>query len=273
MGKRAERRGPIALLTDFGYQDHYAGVMRGVIASLAPDAPIVDISHGVARQNVTAGALMLRESWRFFPPRTVFVVVVDPGVGTARRAIAVETRAGAYMVGPDNGVLWMAAEQAGLVRVVETSNRRFLLPDQSSTFHGRDVFAPVAAHLWNGTGLLRLGSLITDMIELALPDPVEHDDELLGAVIYVDTYGNLVTNLPRSLVEAFRARFPTRTLLVRIRHNAPVVVSRTYGDVPRQAPLALFGSFEMLEIAVREGSAAEAFAAGPGVEVRVHAQT
>ena len=265
-------RGPIALLSDFGYHDHYAGVMRGVIASIAPAAPTIDITHGIAPQNVGAAALVLRESWRFFPPATVFVVVVDPGVGTNRRAIAVETDAGARLVGPDNGVLWLAAEQAGFKRAVELRTKRYFLSHRSSTFHGRDVFAPVGAHLWNGVSLLELGPLVTDMERLALPEPVADGDELVGTVIYVDTYGNLITNMPRSRVEALKARFPTGSLLVRIKGNVPIVVSRTYGDVPKNAPLALFGSFEMLEIAVREGNAAAMLAAGPGAEIRLRAQ-
>jgi len=265
-------RGPIALLSDFGYHDHYAGVMRGVIASIAPAAPTIDITHGIAPQNVGAAALVLRESWRFFPPATVFVVVVDPGVGTNRRAIAVETDAGARLVGPDNGVLWLAAEQAGFKRAVELRTKRYFLSHRSSTFHGRDVFAPVGAHLWNGVSLLELGLLVTDMERLALPEPVADGDELVGTVIYVDTYGNLITNMPRSRVEALKARFPTGSLLVRIKGNVPIVVSRTYGDVPKNAPLALFGSFEMLEIAVREGNAAAMLAAGPGAEIRLRAQ-
>jgi len=265
-------RGPIALLSDFGYHDHYAGVMRGVIASIAPAAPTIDITHGIAPQNVGAAALVLRESWRFFPPATVFVVVVDPGVGTRRRSIAVETDAGARLVGPDNGVLWLAAAQAGFKRAVELRTERYFLSHRSSTFHGRDVFAPVGAHLWNGVSLLELGPLVTDMERLALPEPVADGDELVGTVIYVDTYGNLITNMPRSRVEALKARFPTGSLLVRIKGNVPIVVFRTYGDVPKNAPLALFGSFEMLEIAIREGNAAETLAAGPGAEIRVRAQ-
>ncbi len=266
-------KGPIALLSDFGYQDHYAGVMRGVIAGLAPGAQVIDISHGIPPQNLTAGALALRESWRFFPPTTVFIVVVDPGVGTSRRALAIETRSGARLVGPDNGVLWMAAEQAGIRRAVEVKNQSYFLPFQSSTFHGRDVFAPVGAHLHNGVRLPQLGPVVSDMVQLSLPEVVNRDDELAGVIVYVDTFGNLVTNLGRAQVEALEARFPTRRLLVRIRDDAPVVLARTYGDVPRNTPLALFGSFEMLEIAVREGNAAQRFAAGAGVEVRVRAES
>jgi S-adenosyl-L-methionine hydrolase (adenosine-forming) len=270
--KTMRRKGPIALLSDFGYHDHYAGVMRGVIASIAPAAPIIDITHGIAPQNIAAAALVLRESWRFFPLPTVFVTVVDPGVGTDRRAIAVETDSGARLVGPDNGVLWMAVEQAGFKRAVELQTERYFLPYKSSTFHGRDVFAPVGAHLWNGVSLRRLGRLVTDIERIALPEPGDDGDELVGTVIYADAYGNLVSNLSRSRVEALTARFPSRTLLVRIKGNVPLVVSRTYGDVPKNAPLALFGSFEMLEIAVREGNAAEMLAAGPGTEIRVRAQ-
>jgi hypothetical protein len=166
----------------------------------------------------------------------------------------------------------MAAAQAGVKRAVELQTRQYFLPHQSSTFHGRDLFAPVGAHLWNGVSLPRLGPPIADIMRLALPNPLEHDDELVGVVIYADIYGNLVTNLPRSQIEALGARFPTRTLLVRIKGSVPLVVSETYGDVPKNAPLALFGSFEMLEIAVREGNAAEMLAAGPGAEIRVCAQ-
>jgi S-adenosylmethionine hydrolase len=265
-------RAPIALLSDFGYQDHYAGVMRGVISSIAPGASIIDLTHGIPPQNVTAGALALRESWRFFPIRTIFLVVVDPEVGSDRRAIAVETRSGARLVGPDNGILWMTAEQAGIKRVVELRSRRHFLPQQSSTFHGRDIFAPVAAHLWNGVGLTRMGVLIAEIERLTLAEPVELEDRICGTVIYVDGYGNLISNLGRSKIEVLQARFPTRTLLVRINNSKSVVISRTYAEAQKGALTALFGSFEMLEIAVRDGNAAAMLAAGPGTQIRVCAE-
>jgi len=272
-GKTSRHLVPIALLTDFGYRDHYAGVLRGVIASISPGVTMIDVTHGIAAQNVMAGALALRESWRFFPAATIFLVVVDPGVGTPRRAIAVETESGATMVGPDNGVLWMAVEQAGFRRAVELRSTRYFLPHRSSTFHGRDIFAPAAAHLWNGVALGRMGPATPVIERLVYPQPVERDDELLGVVIYVDGYGNLVSNLTRAQVQSLQTRFPTSRLLVRIRGSRrPVAVSRTYGDVSEGAPLALFGSFEMLEIAVREGNAAEILAAGPGTEIRVRAE-
>ena len=166
----------------------------------------------------------------------------------------------------------MAAAQAGLGRAAELREQRFILPNRSSTFHARDIFAPAAAHLWNGVALDRMGPLTQHIEPLNLPDPIDHDAELLGTVIYVDGYGNLVNNLQRSRIDALHTRFPGRTLLVRIAGGVPIAVSQTYGDVPKGAPLALFGSFEMLEIAVREGNAAETLAAGPGTEIRVCAQ-
>src|SRR5208283_1358176 len=147
---------PIALLTDFGYRDHYVGAMKGVIASIAPDARIIDITHGIAAQSVTAGAIALAQSWRFFPKRTVFLVVVDPGVGTARLPIAIETKTGARFVGPDNGVMSLAAKEVGIRHIVELRDPKYRLGNVSSTFHGRDIFAPAAAWLSKGAPITSL---------------------------------------------------------------------------------------------------------------------
>jgi S-adenosylmethionine hydrolase len=261
---------PIALLTDFGYRDHYAGAMKGVIAALAPGAPIIDVTHGVAPQSIVAGALALRESWRFFPPRTIFVAVVDPGVGTARAPVAIETRAGARFVGPDNGVLSLAVEEAGPLRVVELRVPRYRLSPVSATFHGRDIFAPAAAHLWRGVRLGALGPQVRGgLTRLELAEPREGVRELRGEVIYVDGFGNLISNIGRDALERFGARFPTMGLSVRIGRGGPLEIRETYGAVRKGVPLATFGSFELLEIAVRDGSAARRFAAGPGAVVIV----
>ncbi len=263
---------PIALITDFGYRDHYAGVMRGVIASIAPAAPVIDITHGVPAQSVTAGALMLRESWRYFPKRTIFVAVVDPGVGTSRRPIAIETASGARFVGPDNGVLWPAAEDAGYRRAIELRSPRYRLPDVSSTYHGRDIFAPAAAHLWLGTRFALLGPALKRIEKLGFGEVEEVAGELRGTVLYVDGFGNLVTNIDRRTFARFSACFPRRTLFVTIDHGSPIGLYDTYGDAPEGALLALFGNFQMLEIAVREGSAAERLAVDPGASVTVRAK-
>ena len=257
---------PIAILSDFGYRDHYVGVMKGVIASIAPAAVTIDITHGVPAQSVIAGAIALRESWAFFPARTVFLAVVDPGVGTARAPIAIESRAGARFVGPDNGLLWLAANNAGIKRIVKLTSPRYRLNNVSNTFHGRDIFAPAAAYLWRGTSISALGPATApdSIVRLDLPLPSESQRNLRGEVIYVDAFGNLVSNIDRSMVEMFRSRFRHQSLSVRIDGGAAMRILDAYGDAPRGAPLALFGSGGLLEVAVRDGNAATHFAAGPG---------
>jgi S-adenosyl-L-methionine hydrolase (adenosine-forming) len=262
---------PIAILTDFGYQDHYVGVLKGVIAQIAPGAPVIDITHGIPAQSVTAGAIALAQSWEFFPPRTVFLAVVDPGVGTSRAAIAVETRSGARFVGPDNGLLSLAARPDSIKRAVQLTANRFRLPNLSSTFHGRDLFAPAAAHLWRGIAVNDLGPLLDSIEQLELRRPAVAGSVLEGEVIYVDGYGNLVTNLDRQIVTDFGASFPDKTLSVKIKRGAAIRLLDTYSLAPKGAPLATFGSFNLLELAIRDGNAANHFRAGPGTKVIVAA--
>lgn len=267
--RSSREKPPIAIVTDFGYRDHYAGVMKGVIASIAPGAQIIDLTHGIAPQSVIAGAIALGQSWRYFPKRTIFLAVVDPGVGTPRLPIAIETRSGARLVGPDNGVLWIAAEAAGIRRAVELREPRMRLAAVSSTFHGRDVFAPAAAHIWNGAALRAMGPELEHIERLPLDEPETRGGKLMGKVIYVDGFGNLVTNLSRGAIGQFAARFPARTLFTRIKHGAAMKILNAYGDAPKGAPLATFGSFELLEVAIRDGNAASFFGAGEGTPVTV----
>jgi S-adenosyl-L-methionine hydrolase (adenosine-forming) len=261
---------PIVLLTDFGYRDHYAGVMRGVIATLAPAACVIDLTHGVPPQSVIAGAIALAQSWRYFPPRTIFVGVVDPGVGTERLAIAIETTSGARFIGPDNGLLTLAADAAGFKRAFELRDPRYRLASVSTTFHGRDIFAPAAAHLHNGVRLKSLGPPVPAVVRVDPTAGVEEDGTALhGTVIYIDGFGNLITNLDQARVTDFAARFRGRPLLVRIRRGAPIPILKAYGDAPPGASLATFGSFGLLELAIREGSAAFHFAAAIGTRVSI----
>ncbi len=262
-------RAPIAILTDFGYRDHYVGVIKGVIASIAPGAPIVDITHGIPPQSIAAGALTLKQSWRYFPRGTIFMAVVDPGVGTKRLPIAVETRSGVRLVGPDNGLLAPAAEQAGLRRAVELRSPRYRLEEVSATFHGRDIFAPAAAWLWRGVRLDALGPPIEGIERLELAEPARHGRELRGAIVYVDHFGNLVSNIDRRTLAAFAASFPGKRLSVRLKRSAPIELMNAYGDAAKGTPLAIFGSFELLEIAVRDTSAADRFSARQGSAIKV----
>ena len=264
---------PIAILTDFGYRDHYVGAMKGVIATIAPEARVIDISHGVPPQSVVAGAMALKQSWRFFPKGTVFLVVVDPGVGSARKPIAIETRAGARFVGPDNGVMSLAANDAGISRIVELREPKYRLKNVSSTFHGRDVFAPAAAWLSTGTRLNSLGPAVDAMTQLALPTPTRRGNAIEGEVIYIDGFGNLVTNITGAMLEELAASFRASPLLVRIESGATMEIFQAYADAPTGAPLALPGSFELLEIAVRNGSAASFFELHEGAPVKVIAST
>jgi S-adenosyl-L-methionine hydrolase (adenosine-forming) len=263
---------PIAMITDFGYRDHYVGALKGVIASIAPRATVIDITHGVIAQCTIAGAIALRESWRYFPPHTVFLAVVDPGVGTARAPIAIETRAGARFVGPDNGLLWLASNEAGIRRIVKLTSPRHRLSNVSSTFHGRDIFAPAAAYLWRGTPISRLGPELSSIVQLKLPRPVDAPRSVRGEVIYVDGFGNLVSNIDRRTAEQFGTRFRHKYLSVRIDGGAAMRILDAYGDAPKGAPLAIFGSFGLLEIAVRDGNAAAHFAAGPGSSISLVAR-
>jgi S-adenosylmethionine hydrolase len=260
---------PLAIITDFGYRDHYVGAMKGVIASIAPRATVIDITHGVPAQSILAGALSLRESWRYFPSRTVFLAVVDPGVGTTRAPIAIETRAGARLVGPDNGLLWLAANEAGIKRIVKLTSVRHRLTNVSATFHGRDIFAPAASYLWRGTPISALGPPLrrSSIMPLELPRPIASAREVRGEVIYVDAFGNLVSNIDRQVTEQFGPRFHHKSLSVRIRRGAAMRLLDAYGDAPKGVPLAIFGSFNLLEVAIRDGNAAMHFAAGPGTPV------
>ena len=268
MIRKRQTGAPIALLTDFGYRDHYAGVVKGVIASIAPDTSIIDITHGIPPQSIVAGAIALRESWRYFPGRTVFLAVVDPGVGTSRLPIAIETRAGARFVGPDNGLLALAAEAAGIVRAVRLDSERHRLPRTSSTFHGRDIFAPAAAWLSRGTSLRALGTPLESVRPLSLPSPAITRGEIRGEVLYVDGFGNLVTNLSRRDLARLQSSFPGKQVSVRIEAGAPMKILKTYGDAPAGAILATFGSFELLEIALRDGNAALRLGCDVGAVVR-----
>jgi S-adenosylmethionine hydrolase len=264
---------PLAIITDFGYRDHYVGAMKGVIASIASGATVIDITHGIPAQCIVAGAIALRESWRYFPPRTVFLAVVDPGVGTARAPVAIETRAGARFVGPDNGLLWLAAKEAGIAKIVKLTSPRRRLSRVSATFHGRDIFAPAAAYLWRGTSISALGPAMraTAITRLDLPRPVASAREVRGEVIYVDGFGNLVSNIGRRTAEQFGSRFRRKSLSVRIEGGGAVRILGSYAEAPKGAPLATFGSFDLLEVAVRDGNAAAHFAAGPGSSVSIAA--
>lgn len=240
----------ITLSTDFGIDDVFVGVMKGVIAGIAPEARVIDLTHGVPPQAVEIGALLLRLALPYFPAGTIHVAVVDPGVGSARRPVCVETDCG-ILVGPDNGLLTPAALQAGIRRVVECTNREFWRPVVGPTFHGRDVFAPVAGHLAAGVALDHIGRAAPPLAPLALPTAERRVDAVHGCVIHVDRFGNLITNVTEADLEGF----PPQGLSVSIGGVVLRGLVPSYSAVPEGAMLALFNSWGLLEVAARNGSA------------------
>jgi S-adenosylmethionine hydrolase len=253
----------VAMLTDFGIRDHYVGAMKGAVLSVCREATLVDISHDIPPQDILTGALELAAACRYFPAGTIFVVVVDPGVGSARRAIAVEAE-GYRFVAPDNGVLTLALRDARPERLVELTNPGFAHPWVSRTFEGRDRFAPAAGWLARGTPLAELGRPLDDYQRLEVPVPRHDDDSLHGVVLRVDRFGNLTTNIDRRLAEQFAAGRP---LSIAIAGHVVLGIVTTYADAEEGAVCALFGSSEQLEIAVRGGSAAERLQARRGASV------
>lgn len=257
----------ITLLTDFGLEDAYVGLMKGVILEIDPAARIVDLTHCVPPQDITRAALILRSAVEYFPPGTIHVAVVDPGVGSSRRPLLVHTPRAAF-VGPDNGVLVPAARQTGELRAyVLDQPSRFRQP-VSQTFHGRDVFAPVAAHLSVGADPATLGTPTPHITELSLPRPRIAEGGVEGEVIYIDRFGNLVTNIEASMLDRFRRR----SLSVSIGGTPVAGPVASYAAVAEGTPLALIDSWNVLEIAVRNGSAARELRAGLGTTVRVTAR-
>src|SRR5262249_11625566 len=255
----------VALLTDFGTADGYPGVMKGVILGIAPQVHLVDVTHDVPPQDVRAGAWLLSIAWRYFPAGTIFLCVVDPGVGTARRPVAV--RAGdRFLVGPDNGLFSLVLATATAERAVCLDNLTYQLAQRSTTFQGRDIFAPCAAHLAAGMPLEVLGTPLDPetLITLALPQPTWSGETLVGRVLYVDHFGNLITDLGPTLTSAFRA---SSAATVRIAGRIINARAATFAEGPEGVPFLVRDSSGHLAIAVRNGSAAALLGVGRDAEV------
>lgn len=255
---------PIALLTDFGHEDAYVGIMKAVILSRCPGASLIDLTHGIPPQEVVAGALQLAAAVPFCPRETIFVAVVDPGVGSARRPICLRSGFHSF-VGPDNGLLWPAACAAGTPEAFHLDQPHHWLPQPGSTFHGRDIFAPIAALLAQGYDPADLGTPIPDPERLEFPRSAATPDGILGEVIYIDHFGNAVTNLrPADLGEpeagSMSFTFESQSLPGPATH---------YGAVPSSEPVVLLSSFGSYEIAVRDGSAAAVLGLKRGTPVFV----
>jgi hypothetical protein len=255
----------IALLSDFGVRDHYAGTMKGVMLGICPDATLVDISHDIPAHDVVGAALELSAAYRYFPQGTIFLTVIDPGVGSPRRGLAADT--GDYrFVAPDNGVLTAVFQEAPPKKLVELTERRYARPTVSRTFEGRDRFAPAAAWLAKGIQLTALGRPLNDYQRIEIPRPAAGADALEGEVLWVDRFGNLVTNIDRRTFEKF-----VNGRQVQIQAGAHLVgrLVATYSDIGGDEVCALFGSTDHLELAANSTSAADRLSLARGAAVTV----
>ncbi len=241
----------VTLTTDFGLTDSYVGVMKGVILGIDPTVTIVDISHDIAPQDVQEAAYVIYAAYPYFPPDTIHVVVVDPGVGSRRRAIALRA-AQAYFVAPDNGVLSYVLAREEMEEAVDLTNSRYHRPTVSHTFHGRDIFAPVAAHLARGVPLTEMGEPLTEIATFPLPQPqMLPNGEVIGHVLHIDRFGNLILDVRGEDLALDDG------IVLEVAGRRIQGLRRTFADVPAGALVAYIGSTGHLEIALREGNAAQ----------------
>lgn len=261
----------VTLLTDFGTDDEYVGVMKGVILSVNPTARIVDITHAVDPQDILQAAFLIDAAWSYFPKGTVHVTVVDPGVGSRRGIVAVK-KEGHIFLAPDNGVLSLVLEANGIEEAVRIENPEFFLHPVSATFHGRDIFAPVSAHLTSGIAMRNLGTDIAhrELVRVSMPTPkATRSNEIFGTVISVDRFGNLITNIRQAEVQPLLDRSEGRAPEITIGGKSVTGIQRSFHQAAVGDSLAIIGSRRYLEIAVNCGNAAKFFKAKRGDAVHV----
>jgi len=242
----------ITLLTDFGTEDAYVGVMKGAILSINPSAVVVDVCHYIDPQDVIEAAYLIKSSYRYFPKGTVHIIVVDPGVGGNRSIVAVEF-SGHIFLAPDNGVLTLLMDEGEIDTIVRVENTRYFLNSISQTFHGRDILAPVGAHISKGVPIETLGSHLgmQDLIRLSIPKPYISDkDELIGTIISIDRFGNCISNINENCLNKFVKNGSEKRLEIKIGKTIIKSLSRSYTGVESGCPLAIIGSFGYLEIAL-----------------------
>ncbi len=243
----------ITLTSDFGLKDPYVAEMKGVILTIKPNATLIDITHDVEKFNTRNGAFILASAASYFPKGTIHLAVVDPGVGTARRAILLQTKLG-FFVGPDNGILMLAAKSQGIEHEYQLVNSKFMLPKVSSTFHGRDVFAPASAHLDSGVEPSEFGPEINDAITPDFASVTQKHGSFSGEVLHVDSFGNIITNInQKEIAHAKKVKINTQSI------SETFALLGTYGEAKPQETIALIGSHGFLEIALKQANAAEKY--------------
>jgi S-adenosylmethionine hydrolase len=263
----------IGVLTDFGDEDFFVASLKGIIAQINPAAHIIDISHHVPSFNILSGSFVLFAATRYFPEKTVFLAVVDPGVGSLRKILCVETER-YYFIAPDNGVLSLALAEETITQIREVTQDKYFLPHPTRTFEARDKMAPVAAWLSKGTPCEKFGPQIVSYNKLDIQSPKGEGNNLVGSILHIDKFGNLITNIPAEMLTKSRESSDGALLRMRLVRESKVespelrgldiVFFKTYGDALKGEALCLAGSLGLLEIAIREGSASEWLKANVG---------
>lgn len=247
----------ITILTDFGEKDPYVGAMKGVILSICPHAKIIDLSHNIQKHNIREGAFFLFSVAKYYPKNTIHLVVIDPGVGSDRKPLIIQSK-NFIFVGPDNGVLSIAASEDEIQKIVTITNSSYFLKPISNTFHGRDIFAPVAAHLANNEPIERFGHITKDWIQLKLPKVQVKDNMINAEIIHIDRFGNIITNIPKKLLQN-RPEFRKGILEIKIKDKElKIPLCSSYNQVKQGEFLGIIGSTNYLEISKNQESAANA---------------
>lgn len=257
----------ITLTTDFGLQDHYVSAMKAVILGISPEVRLIDVSHDIPAQDIMAGAWVIRNSAFLFPKNTVHLVVVDPGVGTSRYPICLKIR-DQFFVGPDNGLFSLLYDEFEY-EAYKLNKRSFWRDDVSKTFHGRDIFAPVAAHISKGIPLKELGDPVTDLVTYHWAVPIADKDGLQGWVVHIDRFGNLITNISEQLIKEHIGK---SKLKIYIGNTMIKKLVKTFGDVEDGDPAAFIGSSGMLEIGINKGNASRLLNVDKGAQISIMLQ-
>ena len=257
--------GVITFITDFGTKDVYAGILKGIVLSINPDARIVDITHEIPSHDIMNASFMLASAYHYFPVGTIHVVIVDPGVGGGRKNIAVRTER-YFFVGPDNGLFSLVLSREKALEIREITTAPFIFDTISSTFHGRDVYAPCAGHLSSGKRFNSIGPELREIVTLSYPEVERKGHTLTGEVVSIDSFGNMVTNISEDIFRNFTSGSRFEVYFATERFQA---VSSRYTDAPLGSSLVLFGSSGYLEISMNGGSAAGYFITSTGSTVTV----
>ena len=257
-------RNVITLTTDFGLQDYYVSAMKAVMLGIAPEVRLIDVSHDIPSQDIMAGSWVLKNSAMLFPSGTVHTVVIDPGVGTDRKSIALKVE-DQFFVGPDNGIFSLLTASRPY-KAVHLTRQEYLRDSPSNTFHGRDIFAPAAAHLSRGVELEDLGEPINELVSYRWMQPIADKDGLQGTVIHIDKFGNLVTNIPESLIDEVIADKKVKIYVGNVILNN---IETTFGQVAEGEPVAYIGSAGMLEVAINKGDAEQMLGVQKGAQISI----